>query len=120
MATIHLEEFAQIRAGIAAANAVGAEGDKATGNVAANLVWETAHIVAGCNHRPRALLQALCHERHAWRGFRMHAVPAFAGHAVAAQFRETGGAPHVAGDAEILRQQFRRRDHFTQNGPAAH
>ena len=37
-------------------------------------------------------------------------------HAVPAQFRKTGDAPHIGGDGPVLLQQLGSREHFAQDG----
>src|SRR5690606_3151567 len=118
---VHLEVPAQVGAGVGAAEAVGAQHGVGARDEAADLVGEVAHVVGSRHHRAGgAGLQALGDVGLARLGFGVHAVPALDVVAVAAQFGEAGAGPDVAGDAEVLVQQFGRGDCLAQDGAAAH
>jgi len=123
MPAVHLEKAAQLAAVVAAAEPIGTEHGVAPArglDVLAHLVGIVAHVVGGGDDRAVVTFEALLDMAPA-RGFsRMQPVPAFSGHAVAAQFVVARRAPHVGDDAEVVLEQVGREHHFAQDGAAAH
>src|SRR6185503_15265484 len=121
-AAVDLEEVAQLRARIRAAEAVGAEHAVAAvlRNEGANLIRERLHVVARRDDRPCGpFLEAFRHVREARLRLRVQHVPALGGKAVAPQLGEAGGAPHIGGDAPVLLEQLGRGFHLAQDRAAA-
>ncbi len=115
---VDLEERAQVFAGVAAAETVGAEHDVALaiGHEGADLVGVFAHVVGGGHDRARHGRPGMRDVRHArFLVGRMQAVPALGIETVAAQLAEARARPDVRDHAEFLLQQLRRRDAFAQD-----
>ena len=117
---VHLEEAAQVGAGVRTAEAVGAQHGVAHRHEGADLVGIGAHVVGGGNGRTITAFQQRGDIRLALFAFRVEAVVALHVEAVAAQFVEAGAGPDVGGDAEVLVQQLGRGHHFTQDGARTH
>ena len=97
----------RLAAVVGAPEAVGAEHLVARRNIGADAVADRLDVVRRGDHRALALAETLLDIRDALLRFRMQHVPAFDLEPLAAQFGEAGHAPDLAGDAEILGEQFR-------------
>src|SRR5690606_31545100 len=116
---VHLEEVAQLLAGIAAAEAVGAQHlvllDR---HPLADLLGEQLHVVGGGDHRALAAAQALFDVALPRLLLRVQAVVTLHRQAVAAQLVEAGDAPDVGADLVLLAQDLRRLAHLAQDAAA--
>jgi hypothetical protein len=85
VAGVDLEEPAQRLAGVAAAEAVGAERHEGAGDPAADLVGHEGHVVGDRHHRPVAVGQQLGDPRGAALLAGVQAVPPLGGQRLLAQ-----------------------------------
>src|SRR5699024_11981813 len=69
-------------------------------------IWNSAHEVAGGQHRAVAVVQLLGEVGHAMFLVGMELVPPVAGHRLAAQFGPGGGGPHLGGQAPVHGEQM--------------
>ena len=115
---VDAEKAPQRGARVAAAEAVGAQGQVLARHPGADQIGHRAHIIGRGDHRAVRRREALLHPALA-RFTRMLAVPALAVEAVAAQLGETGDAPDIGGDVVFLLQDLGRRERFAQDGACA-
>ena len=119
MVPIDLEEAAELRAVIAAAETVSAEHGVAARNEWPDLVGERAHVVGGGDERALAFFQARVDVRRALRLGRVQPVPAFCLEPFAPELGEARHAPDVRDDTEVRMQQVGGGNHLAENGAGA-
>ena len=118
--TVHLEEPAQLLARVGAAEAIGAEHEIVVcRQESADLIGKDLHVVGRRRHRTGTVLEALLDVTQTRLRLGMQHVPALRIEPLAAQLIETGDAPDVGRDAEILFEELRSGDHLAQDGAAA-
>ena len=119
---VDFKEFTQLRAGVGAAEAIGAKHSvvPASWDEGAHLIGVGAHVVGGGNHRASAALELASDPRRLRRFcFWVEAVETLTGVAVPTQFVEAGAGMDVGFDAEFFFQQQGCGSHFAQNRAAA-
>src|SRR6185312_15603121 len=105
--TVDLEVPAQRRAGIGAAEPIGAEADITAGHPLANLVGHRAQVVGRGDERALRILQALLHVRRACLVTGVQQIPTLALERLAAQLTEARDGEDVGAHA-VLRFEDRR------------
>src|ERR1700731_935310 len=117
---VHFEEFAQRDAIVAATEAIRAEADVSPRDIGPDLIGKSANVVGSRDDRPLAPAEALLDIALA-RGLRgVEQIPAFRFQAVATQLVEARAAPDIRAHAEVLLEQLRAGDDFTQDRAGTH
>src|SRR5207245_1654166 len=106
---IHLEELAEGLAVIRATEAIGSEcHEAALADVGPDLIRKRAYVVTGGDDGSVVTLERSSRGWRAGLSPGVQQVPALDLHAVAAQFRERGRAPHVRAHTEVRLEQICR------------
>ena len=117
---VDLEEVAQRRAALAAAEAVGAEQVQRPRQPAVDAAGQHLHVVGGGDEDARLARRAPAVTYGTFgRLGRVQHVPALGAEAVAIQLGVAGDAPHVGGDVVLLAEDLLRLEHLAEDRAAA-